>query len=59
MDKIKECITFIIKSTVDMLKNKSNKKKKYQNYLIEKESELNGYIFNSCERWTNGGNNIC
>ena len=28
MDKIKECITFIIKSTVDMLKNKSNKKKK-------------------------------
>ena len=28
MDKIKECITFIIKSTVDMLKNKLNKKKK-------------------------------
>ena len=28
MDKIKECITFIIKSTVDMLNNKSNKKKK-------------------------------
>ena len=27
MDKIKECITFIIKSTVDVLKNKSNKRK--------------------------------
>ena len=48
MDKIKECITFIIKSTVDRLKNKLNKKKKYQNYLFEKESELNAEIFNSC-----------
>ena len=28
MDKIKECITFIINSTINMLKNKSNKKKK-------------------------------
>ena len=28
MDKIKECITFIINSTINMLNNKSNKKKK-------------------------------
>ena len=28
MDKIKECITFIINSIINMLKNKSNKKKK-------------------------------